>query len=191
MLQRFGSLYTDLRLTAGKVVLLQPAFFLVRRQIMAFAIVVCREILIVQIYLIWAQSTAAVYIIGLVNPYKANSQERTEYFNEAIQVAVLIMTMGLSDAVFDAETKVNLGYVVCGLIVFHLVMSVARMTGISLIRLKNKISRSLGQKRRKEQIETLRQQRTLKQEEEKKRCDGERGPTHDAAEAPIPSNSVP
>ena len=85
MQTRYGSFYEGLRLAASsKTVLLQPTFFLLRRNIMAFAIVVCRKTLIVQIYLIWAQSTIAAFIIGFTSPYTARSQERVEYFNEVI-----------------------------------------------------------------------------------------------------------
>lgn len=70
MKQRYGSFFTDLRLKSGKAVLMEPAFFMFRRLVMAFAIVVCRDILIVQVYLIWAQSTVAVTIIGFAKPYE-------------------------------------------------------------------------------------------------------------------------
>ena len=49
--------------------LLQPAFYLLRRLIVVVAIVVCKKNLIAQVYLIWAQSIIAHIIIGLVNPY--------------------------------------------------------------------------------------------------------------------------
>ena len=52
--ERYGSIYSGLRQKSGKAVLMQPAFFLVRRLIVAIAIVFFRETLIAQIYLIWA-----------------------------------------------------------------------------------------------------------------------------------------
>ena len=44
---RYGSIYSDLHLGYGRTVLLLPFFFLVRRLILAFAVVVCQDILIV------------------------------------------------------------------------------------------------------------------------------------------------
>ena len=67
---RYESAYSDLNLGNGKSVLLHPFFFQVRRLVLVFAIVVCRDILIVQVYLIWAQTTIALYIIGLARPLK-------------------------------------------------------------------------------------------------------------------------
>ena len=54
MRRRYGAFYSGLELASGKAVLLQPTFFMARRQIMAFAIVICRNKLITQVYLIWA-----------------------------------------------------------------------------------------------------------------------------------------
>ena len=70
MEQKYGSFYSDLRLKSGKAVLLWPAFFFARRLIVAFAIVFFRETLIAQVYLIWAQSVIAHFIIGLTSPFK-------------------------------------------------------------------------------------------------------------------------
>ena len=67
---RYGSVYSDLNLANGRTVLLEPFFFQMRRLILVFAVVVCKDILIVQIYLIWAQTTIALYIVGLARPYK-------------------------------------------------------------------------------------------------------------------------
>ena len=44
---RYGSIYSDLNLGNGRTVLLQPFIFMVRRLILAFAVVVCRDVLIV------------------------------------------------------------------------------------------------------------------------------------------------
>ena len=72
MQQYYGSFYPDLELqsSSGRAVLMQPAFFYLRRLIMAVAIVVCRKTLIAQIFLIWAQSMIAHFIISLASPYK-------------------------------------------------------------------------------------------------------------------------
>ena len=54
MEQKYGSFYSELRLKSGKAVLMHPAFFLVRRLIVAIAVIFFRETLIAQIFLIWA-----------------------------------------------------------------------------------------------------------------------------------------
>ena len=106
MLQFYGSVFSELRLESGRAVLLEPAFFLFRRLVMAFAIVVCRHILIVQIILIWAQTTTAVYIIGFVKPYTTRGKAAFEIFNELTIVSVLYTVLCFSDIVLEEETKV-------------------------------------------------------------------------------------
>ena len=54
MESRYGSLYSNLRMKSGKGVLLQPAFLILRRLMLSFAIVVFRDNLSVQIFLVWS-----------------------------------------------------------------------------------------------------------------------------------------
>ena len=106
VMEIYGSLFSELRLESGRAVLLEPAFFLFRRLEMAFAIVVCRHILIVQVYLIWAQTTIAIYIIGFTDPYTSKAKAMIEIFNELTIVSVLYTVLCFSDFVPEEETKV-------------------------------------------------------------------------------------
>ena len=73
MKRRYGALYNDLKLAQGNMIFLQPGFFLVRRLILASAVVLAYDVLIVQIYLIMAQSIIAVIIAAYTRPFKSAS----------------------------------------------------------------------------------------------------------------------
>ena len=70
MVKRYGRLYEELKLKRGSVIFLQPAFFLLRRLILAIAVVLLSDYLIVQIYLMVAQILIAVFILEYVKPLK-------------------------------------------------------------------------------------------------------------------------
>jgi len=71
MKRKYGALYEDLKLAQGKMVFLQPGFFLVRRLMLAIAVVVAYDTLIVQIFIIMGQSIIAVIIANYTRPFKS------------------------------------------------------------------------------------------------------------------------
>jgi len=64
--KKYGSFYRDLRLIEGKSVLLQPIWFLMRRFILAMAVVFKQFILIWQISLLTMTVVTQVIILGRV-----------------------------------------------------------------------------------------------------------------------------
>ena len=117
----------------GKSALLQPAFFLLRRLVLAFAGVVFRESLITQLLLVWGQSIIAICIIGFANPFKTRAERWNEYFNEAIITGVLISIMCTSGMFLDSEKRALAGYFACGLITVQLAVSLLQLAHTTLI----------------------------------------------------------
>ena len=133
MRQFYGSFFAELRLESGRAVLLEPAFFMFRRLMVPFAIVVCRHILIVQVYLIWAQTTIAIIIIGFANPYISKAKAKIEFFNELTIISVLYTVLCFSDFVLEEETKVQVGNLACSIVSLHLVVSISMIIRTSLL----------------------------------------------------------
>jgi len=103
--KRFASVYEELDLKKGPLIFLQPAFFLVRRVILAVTIVVVPHI-IVQIYLIVAQTLVAVIIMQYIKPFSDASKLKIEVFNETILVLVLYTMICFTPWIRDVEAKV-------------------------------------------------------------------------------------
>ena len=131
MRKRFGELYENLQLKSGKIVFLQPAFFLLRRLMLAFAIVIVQEVLIGQIYLIWGQCTIALCVMEYTYPFKTKNERRMELFNEVILVCVLYTMMCFTQFVPEVETKEKVGYVSSGLVALHFLVNLGIMLGLS------------------------------------------------------------
>ena len=68
-LRTYGALYDEVNLEEGPKVLLQPLFFLLRRMLLAIAVVIFDQVLIWQIMLMALQIVASVIIIGNVKPF--------------------------------------------------------------------------------------------------------------------------
>ena len=98
---------------------MQPAFFLLRRLILAIAVVILYDVLIGQIFLIWGQSTIALFIIEFTRPFKTQAERRMEIFNEVILMLVLYTMMCFTDFVPEIETKMLIGWVACTLVALH------------------------------------------------------------------------
>ena len=108
----------DLRV--GKLVLVQPFFFLVRRLMIAIAIVIVNQVLIWQIMLMASQIVASVIIIGNVRPYRHPSKRKIEIFNEIILMVVMYTIICFSDLVPNIEARFTIGYVCMATISTHL-----------------------------------------------------------------------
>ena len=154
--------------------LLHPAFFLLRRLIVAFAIVVGRETLILQIYLIWAQSVTAVAIISYTNPFETGAERRTEYFNEVVSVWILFASMCLSNFGPDSETKVYVGYFICGLIAFHLLFNIGKMILFAAFKLKRTYFMKAAKKNQASLVKLVHAAKQAKREIEAKEKEAER-----------------
>ena len=103
--RRYGKVYEDLELKNGWPVFFWPAFFLIRRLILA-VVVVCVPYLIGQFYLVWAQSIISVMILGHAKPLLLNASYKREFFNEVIMMWVLATMICFSNWLTDMDLKV-------------------------------------------------------------------------------------
>ena len=145
MMKRFGSVYEDLDLKRGRWIFLQPAFFLIRRLILAFTVVMV-PYLIAQIYLVIAQSLISLLIVDYVHPFKDRSQRKMEIFNEVILVLVLYTMMCFTPWVQEVESKVRIGYLSCFFVATHFVVNLAIMLRGSLLGLSQRCKLRLAKK---------------------------------------------
>jgi len=148
MRQKYGAFYEGLRLKAGKKVFLQIAFFMKRRLVMAFVIVVCKDELIAQIYLIWAQTAIASMIIGYATPFESPGKRWAENLNEFVIYCVFLTMICLSYFVPNPEDRVNIGYFLCALIGLYVVVSIAVVTYMSCIEKRNTCRRKVTMRKR-------------------------------------------
>lgn len=125
---RFGALYQDLRLSNGIRVLYQPTFFLIRRIILALTVVVIKEMLILQLLLVFFQSFVAILILQLANPYRIESQLRMEMLNECVLLTVAYTIICFSSWIPNIETKYKIGYVSSCIVCIHLIVNLSIIT---------------------------------------------------------------
>ena len=118
------------------MVLIQPLFFLLRRLMIAIAIVVVNQVLIWQIFLMASQIVASVIIIGNLRPYKYKDKRHIEIFNEIVLMFVMYTIMCFSDWVPDASMRFNVGYLCIICISLHLVVNLAIIGRSTYHRLK-------------------------------------------------------
>ena len=138
MKDRVGAIYEELRLKSGKAVLLQPSFFLVRRFVLAFAVVICHETLIAQIYLVWAQSIVTFFIIDFAGPYKTRAERIIGRFNETILILVLYTMLCFTYWITSIEIKLLIGYMACALVCFHFATNLVLMSSTACHTAKRK-----------------------------------------------------
>ena len=107
---------------SGSRVLLWPAFFLLRRILLAVSIISIDKFFL-QIYLTWLQLILALVILGSGKLFMSRSRLRMEYFNEVVMMWVLLTMFCFTPWVEDVELKVHVGFASCGLIILHFLMS--------------------------------------------------------------------
>lgn len=90
--------------------------------------VVYSKDLILQIFILIFSVFAQIVIICFVKPYSGGlPANRMELFNEVMLVSIMYTMQCFSDFIPDPETKYYVGYVSCGLVVFHLLVNVVLM----------------------------------------------------------------
>ena len=128
---KYGGVFEELSLERGAWVFMQPAFFLIRRLILAVTVVAV-PYLIVQIYLVTTQSLISLLIVEYVRPFSSPSQRRMELFNEVLLILLLYTMMCFTPWISDVETKYQTGYLSCLLVAFHFVFNISIMLVASL-----------------------------------------------------------
>ena len=123
-LRTYGALYDEVNLEEGPKVLLQPLFFLLRRMLLAIAVVIFDKVLIWQIMLMALQIVASVIIIGNVRPFHFQSRSNKELFNEIILMFVMYTIICFSPFVPDVTIRFQIGYITIFVVGLHLAVNV-------------------------------------------------------------------
>ena len=113
--------------------------------------VICRDLLIAQLGLFFAQAVIALLIFKLVKPFKTKSELHVEVFNEILSICHLYLVMCMSNFVLDLETRVIVSHASCTLIQFHFLVSISRILGSTTLNLLRSYQRNSALRRFKEQ----------------------------------------
>ena len=121
---RHSGFYKDLDRRKGKEVLLQPFWFLVRRLLLALAVVFLESGVIWQISILTMTVIVQVIILGRVGPFRDQRKNRFELFNEGFVFVVLYHCICFTPFVPDIDTRYYLGYLVIVVISIHMVINI-------------------------------------------------------------------
>ena len=123
MMRTYGHLYDELDLRVGKLALVQPLFFIVRRFMLAIAIVSLAKHLIFQIMIMSSQIVTSAIIIGNLSPFRGQFKKKIEMFNEVILMLVMYTIICFSPLVTSPEIKFSIGYISMVFVSTHLVVN--------------------------------------------------------------------
>ena len=123
----FGQLYSELRISAGRKILLMPSFFLFRRIMLAVAVCLVGRILIWQIMMLVLQVLIQINLIGL-KVYPSRAKETQEYFNEIVILLVLYSIFVFTPWVDNVDVAFYTGYFTILIVVSHLAVSLLLIT---------------------------------------------------------------
>lgn len=151
---KYGALYEELNLKAGKVALLVPTFFLLRRMMLAIAIVTVGKVLIWQIFLMSAQIIGQVILTG-ANVFPSRSKRRLEYFNEIILMTTMYTIFVYSPWTADVHLKFYVGYITIFIVSTHLGVNLGMIFGASLCQMKHNCIIKLAKRKYKRQRSAL------------------------------------
>jgi len=121
--QKYGEFYKDLNLEQGRMVLLQPTWFMLRRLMLAVTVVFFNSTVIWQIAVIVTQIILQVNLLGWVKPFTDPQQYHMEMLNEVVIMFVLYSMLCFTPFVEDVSMKFKVGYVVCSIVLLYFVFN--------------------------------------------------------------------
>jgi len=144
MRQKYGAFYKDLELRHGKLVLMQPLWFLARRLLLAVMVVFLSTTVIWQVSLMTLTVIVQVILLGLVAPFKRRFSNHFETFSECIVMVVMYHLICFTAFVPDIEVRFKLGYSVSAVVCLHLLISIALLAKATFhdFKMKNRIRKA-------------------------------------------------
>jgi len=142
--KKYGKFYEELDLRNGKMVLLQPVWFLLRRFTLSVMVVFLNTTVIWQVALMTFTIIMQVIILGRIEPFSVKSKYHYEMFSEVILMLIMYHLICFTPFVPDVEVRFPLGYSVSGLICLHLAVSIFLILKESYtdLRMKNKVRKA-------------------------------------------------
>lgn len=110
--------------------LLQPAFFLARRLLLACTVCLIKQTLVMQIMLMAFQIITSVIILG-ENVFRSKAQRNLEYFNETVLMFTMYTIFFFSPWVAQSAVRFMAGYITIIVVSLHLLINlfvIARST---------------------------------------------------------------
>lgn len=134
---KFGAMYEGLKLEHGRWVLIEPAWFLIRR--LSLAVVVCqnRSLWVELLLFVWLV-VIQVKLIKLVRPYEDPWQHFMHITNEVLVMMVFYTFLLQTDFVNDEIMQYKIGYVVIAFVVLHLLVNLGIIMIMSMIELNHR-----------------------------------------------------
>ena len=170
---KHAEFYTQLKLRNGRMVVLQPIWFLTRRLLLAIIVVFLGSTVIWQIALMTMTVITQVIILGRVAPFTLPNKTRFEMFSEGIVMLVMYHLICFTPFVPEVEMRFKLGYLVCASVCIHLLVSITILLTATYRDLRIKyFIRSAGKlhnKQRKVLQERLKKKRPVREKKLKAR----------------------
>jgi hypothetical protein len=135
MRAKFGSLYDELD-THNVWIVTFRLWFIIRRLCFSL-IVIFVDKLGIQVLLWFGQQVVSVVILGFGYPFEERAMWVHEMWNEVFILVSIYFTMFFSPYITDIDLLNMLGYVFCGVLFFHLgvsILLIAISTGITKLR---------------------------------------------------------
>ena len=123
--RKYGVVYEGLKIKNGPSVFLVPAFFFIRRLILAVIVVRMPE-LITQICAVYIQAILAGVVLS-VRPLKDGASYTMEFFNEILFFGLFVTMLCFTSWISEIETKFYVGYVTCSIVVLHFFLNLMLM----------------------------------------------------------------
>ena len=102
-ISKTGVFYENLDLSKGKIVLIKPLFYLVRRLMLAISVVIVDHFYL-QVILLFAQVIASLCIIGFIRTEKVQNN-RESYINELMLLLTMYACLCFSEWLSDPLIK--------------------------------------------------------------------------------------
>lgn len=120
--RKYGAFYENLNLKAGRVVLLYPTWYLIRRVLLVVSVLSTNDTVFWQLVIIQTSTLIQVIIVG-AKVHVLPSERKRDYFNETA-LMLLVYTLYFYTAYqTDLGLRVQLGYATILISILHLIIS--------------------------------------------------------------------
>jgi len=123
MQARHGAFIAGLNLGRGRLVLIQPVWFHLRRLILAVAVVLLNKSPYWQFLLMMMTVLVQIILLGTLAPFESRAQVRREFLNESVVMIVLYHLICFTEFVPDLTSRLCLGYSLIAFVVVWLLGS--------------------------------------------------------------------
>ena len=143
--ERFGSFYENIKVDAKSNVLV-PLYFYIRRIVLSWTVIYFRDCLYLQLLQMFVQVIAHICIVGHLRPYLTNFEYAVTILNELFILVCTYLFMSCSQWVPDRDTRHGIGYVLCLVVLLHMLVNFAVIVKIQVAWLRKNYNSSEASK---------------------------------------------